>query len=202
MKTSIAELIRTAAGVAQSEDQITKDELRQLNEFADTLTPGAVLQSWVYELSLMQQSVIITACRGPDTLHKNHIAKRLCRWLRRCFLLSAFDKCVIYNPHDERGGSFTGRSTCDEYPTMDAVLDAYLKCVDEVPHHFHLHLMHAAEILGYKHPIPDTRAWWHQTYVRLAKDMHLNPETVEQMDTRLGDNREDWLAAEEVTADA
>ncbi len=30
--------------------------------------------------------------------------------------------------------------------------------------------------------------------------MHLNPETVEQMDKRLGDNEKDWRAAEEVTA--
>jgi len=40
---------------------------------------------------------------------------------------------------------------------IDKALKEYLYSVDEVPHHFHLHLMHAAEILGYKHPDKLTR---------------------------------------------
>jgi hypothetical protein len=55
----------------------------------------------------MQQSVLITGCRGPDTLHKDHIAKVLCRWVRRCFLIRAFDKSIAYSPYTTGGGSFT-----------------------------------------------------------------------------------------------
>jgi len=161
----------------------------------------SVLQEWVQDLTYMQQSVLITACRGPDGLHKNHIAKRLCRHMRRCFLVSAFDGLILMDPSDKRGGSFTGPPLCAEYPSLDSVLIAYLKCTDEVPHHFHLHLIHAAEIFGYKHPDGLTRNWWNLAYKRLVKDGHFNPETEAQMDKRLGDNRKDWLAAEEVTAD-
>lgn len=175
---------------------------------------NCVLQSWVMELPMMQQSVLITSCRGPDTLHKEHIAKSLCRWLRRSFLTSAFAKKVFHDPYDDDGGSFTGpcRVPIDPRKTyvtafghqqysIDEALDLYLKFVDEVPHHFHLHLMHAAEIIGYKHPHPNIRRWWNRAYQRMVRDAHLNPETEEQMDKRLGDNRDDWLEAEEVTAD-
>ncbi len=76
----------------------------------------------------------------------------------------------------------------------------YLKTVDELPHHFQLHFLHAAEILGYKHPIPWIAAWWNLCYLKLVKDMHLQPETKEQMMKRLGDSEKDWRAAEVVTA--
>jgi hypothetical protein len=181
----------------------------------------SVLQEWVEQLSFMQQSVLMTAVRGPDGLPKNHVSKLMLRWLRRCFLLSAFDKEVLSDPYDPRGGSFTGPSisklvrACDGHSTavcdalccpplwfvpMNDVLTDYLRHVDEAPHHFHLHLMHAAEILGYKHPDQWIREWWRLAYNRLANDMHLLPEAEDRMDQRLGDSRKDWLAAEEVTA--
>lgn len=84
---------------------------------------------------------------------------------------------------------------------MDEVVSLYLETVDELPHHFQLHFMHAAEIIGYKHPWPSHREWWFRTYSRLANDLHLpQVETEAQMDKRLGDREKDWRAAEEVTA--
>lgn len=76
-----------------------------------------VLQDWVSELPLMQQTVLLTAIRGPDGVRKDHVSKLVLRWLRRCILVSAFDKCVLTNPYDERGGSFTGPSM--EYYTSE-----------------------------------------------------------------------------------
>lgn len=158
----------------------------------------SVLQDWVHELTFMQQSVLITATRGPDGLHKDHIAKLVLRWLRRCYLISAFDNVALTNPYDLRGGSFTGPIPHDK--NLYEIMDDYLKSVDEIPHHFHLHLMHASEILGYKHPIEEIKEFWNVFYFRMVKDAHLNPETMEQMDKRLGDNKENWLSTEEVTA--
>lgn len=83
---------------------------------------------------------------------------------------------------------------------MDVQITDYLRHVDELPHHFQLHFMHAAEILGYKHPDSRIRKWWNTTYLRLVNDMHLQPESEERMDKRLGDFEEHWRAAEEVTA--
>ncbi len=175
----------------------------------------SVMQAWTTTLTMMQQSVLITSCRGPDTLDKNHISKLLCRWLRRCFLLSAFDKAILPRPYGAGGGSFTGPSILKPhnsdfsesavdplaFEAMQSVAHKYMKSVDEVPHHFHLHLMHSAEILGYKHPDPWIRSWWNWFYNALVNDMHLLPETEESMDTRLGDSESAWHTAEEVTAD-
>lgn len=148
-----------------------------------------VLQGWLEGLTLMQQSVLLTAIRGADTVPKYHISKYLLRWYRRCILVSAFERCVITDPHDPRGGSFTGPIGSD---SLDDVASAYLKSVDEMPHHFHLHLVHAAEILGYKHPDLEIRHWWNEFYNAAVRDMHLHPETETELDRRLGDNLEQW----------
>ncbi len=180
----------------------------------------SVLQDWVHDLTFMQQGVLLAAVRGPDGIRKDHVAKLLLRWLRRSMLVCAFDGTVVMNPWDPRGGSFTGPSLAapsgpvsqsvkdlpvtGEHETwmqgMDRVLTDYFRTVDELPHHFQLHFMHAAEILGYKHPDPTIRAWWHKTYLRLVNDLHLLPEPEERMNWRLGDQEPQWRAAEEVTA--
>jgi hypothetical protein len=55
----------------------------------------------------------------------------------------------------------------------DEIVGDYLKSLDALPHHFQVHFMHAAEILGYKHPNEPIRSWWHRTYLRLVHDLHL-----------------------------
>jgi hypothetical protein len=158
---------------------------------------GSVVQQWVTDLpSFMLQSVLLCAIRGPDTLPKEHVAKALCRWLRRCVLISAFDGVAVTHPGAPGGGSFTGPSIgpLPLHSTLDDVLDAYLSDIDAVPLHFHLHLMHATEILGYKHPHNRTRGWWHRCYCRIVADMHLYPEPESALDLRLSDNEADWRA--------
>lgn len=167
---------------------------------------SSVLQSWVQELSFMQQTVLLTAIRGPDGVAKYSKSKMILRWFRRCTLLSAFDGRALTKPYERGGGSFTGPSYepiseniaemlgHDWRAAMDDIVSEYLREVDMLPHHFQMHLMHAIEIIGYKHPDEVIRAWWHKTYLRLAHDFHLWPETEEQLDERLGDSREGWLA--------
>lgn len=161
----------------------------------------SVLQPWVESLTLMQQTVLMTAVRGPDGVPKYGPAKMLLRWYRRCILLSAMDRAVLPTPVTLGGGSFTGPSFSwtdgavhdDWTGPMDSIVGEYLRELDALPHHFQLHFLHAAEILGYKHPDAVTRDWWNYTYLRLVHDMHLWPETEEQLDRRLGDCREQWL---------
>lgn len=165
--------------------------------------PRSVLQDWTFGMSFMQQTVLLTAVRGPDGLPKYAGVKFLLRWYRRCILISSLDGEVLTNPHDMRGGSFMGPSydehnlyaddTSRWYERMSVILSAYLKELDSIPHHFQLHLMHAFEIVGYKHPDPVIRAWFHEAYERLVHDMHLWPETEAQLDARLNDTRAGWL---------
>jgi hypothetical protein len=74
----------------------------------------SVLQDWVQGLTMMQQTVLLTAIRGPDGTPKYGSVKMLLRWFRRCVLLSAIDGKVLDNPCDSNGGSFTGPSLDDE----------------------------------------------------------------------------------------
>lgn len=148
-----------------------------------------VVQEWVFDLPLMQQTVLLTAVRGPDGLAKYHISKYLIRWYRRCVLISAFDRCVIIDPHDPRGGSFLG--PIGEVG-LDELASKYLCSIDEMPLHFHMHLVHAAEILGYKHPDTRISKWWKEFYFAAARDLHFNPESEQDLDCRLGDTLEDW----------
>lgn len=148
----------------------------------------------------MQQSVLISSVRGPDGIKKDHPVKVLCRWLRRCFLLSAFDGRALTDPYELGGGSFTGPCRTDEVKNLDHAVELYLRSIDELPHHFQLHLMHSAEILGYKHPDILIKNWWHQFYLKIVNDAHLRPETEVQMDYRLGDKEEQWRKSEVITA--
>lgn len=159
-----------------------------------------VTQEWIHALPLMQQTVLLTAVRGPDGVGKYHPVKYLLRWFRRCTLYSAMDRTVLRTPFAEGGGSFTGKSfdisrhgRVNTETWMDELVGEYLRSVDELPHHFQMHLMHAVEILGYKHPEASVREWWNRTYLRLVHDLHLWPETESQLDRRLGDNRAQWL---------
>lgn len=157
---------------------------------------ASVLQPWVEELSFMKQSVLIAGVRGPDTIQKDHIAKVLLRWFRRCIMYSAFEKKIVIDPYEKGGGSFMGPCIVD----LNEAVNSYLRSVDELPHHFQLHFMHGAEIIGYDHPDNNIRKWWYNFYCRIVNDAHLNIETKEQMDTRLGDNEQAWRKSEEVTA--
>lgn len=165
----------------------------------------SVLQDWVHELPFMQQSVLIAAVRGPDGIKKDHPVKVLCRYLRRSFMLSAFDGTTKWSPYEPGGGSFTGPLKLDglgpDEGHLDKFVGIYLRHVDELPHHFQLHLMHAAEILGYKHPDGDVRGFWNTFYQSVVKDAHLRPESCEAMNERLGDREESWRANEVVIAE-
>ncbi len=162
----------------------------------------SVLQDWLQELPLMQQTTVLTAIRGPDGNPKYATPKLLLRWYRRCVLISALDGIVLENPIDPRGGSFTGPSL-DEVEAwgkgwligLQGHVAAYVRELDAIPAHFQRHFMHGIEILGYKHPVPHIREFWNDVYVRLAKEMHLTPETKAEMNKRLSDNVDAWLAS-------
>ena len=202
-----------------------------------------VTQPWMHRISLMQQTVLLAAIRGPDGLRKHHVSKLINRWLRRSILLCSFDRMGFSRPYDflkSRGGSFTGPSLGpstgeigganifrfpltdgpimpvpadphssrqidqqivayweEQWPkAMHEIVHEYLRATDELPHHYQLHIMHAAEVLGYTHHLAEVRNWWHECYLRLAQDMHLIPESEAEMKERLGDSEDQWRARE------
>lgn len=176
----------------------------------------SALQGWVMMLSLMQQSVLMSAIRGCDGLPKRHKAKAIVKFYRRSILLSAFDGKALNDPFAQGGGSFTGpiediRAWQDAAPhpiteydykcsILQKVADDFLDSRDELHSHYQVHMMHAFEIVGYKHPEETTRDYFSSIYDRLTKAYHLWPETEAQLDLRLSDNFENWNARSDVSS--
>lgn len=150
----------------------------------------SVQPDWTMELTFQQQSVLLLAARGPDGVRKEHPCKDLVRSYRACVLKAAYYRREI-RLEDTPDGFMNGRYIREESSFGWAfIMQQYFDSIDELPHHYHLHLMHGAEILGYKHPEPIVRTRWNAFYIRCCDDMHLGPETLEEMDQRLNDFKE------------
>lgn len=138
---------------------------------------SSVMQEWTFNLPLRHQGVLIAAVRGCDNTPKENSAKPIVRALRGAFL----------NPADEREmglpSSFMTHSF-EEYQ-----LATFLKDWDHYPMHFVQHLMHACQVIGYKHPNLATRINFSGAYYRMVNKLHLRAESVELMDLRLCEDR-------------
>lgn len=144
-----------------------------------------ILPEWIAALTLQQQSVLLLALRGPDGAPKHHPSKGVIRAYRGTVVLAArVGRTLTYGEHAD---TFMSLQRFADNTAWAEDLDAYFDAVDSIPHHYQLHLLHGAEILGYKHPDPQFRARWSDFYLRAVDDMHLEPETEATMDTRLND---------------
>ncbi len=148
--------------------------------FGSSMT--SVLQDWVQELGLRHQGVLLTAVRGCDTAPKDDPSKLFIRCYRN-IVLNAF--CG----DSKKSVSFI------EYVNdleLDIRFHLFRKNLDHYPHHYLMHLIHAIEIIGYKHPEFKIREKWNVYYHTLCKGLHMNPETEFQLDTRLNASEEDF----------
>jgi len=151
----------------------------------------SVQPSWCADLPLQQQSVLFLATRGPDGVAKDHPCKDVQRAYRACVLLAGRYGRELRPV--EGGDSFMSLTLFGDDRTWREVVLKFLYKIDELPHHYLSHLMHGAEILGYKHPDAVVRSRWNHLYLRMVCDLHLAPETEAEMDRRLGDwGRVDW----------
>lgn len=156
-----------------------------------TLTPACVLPDWMFELTFQQQSVLILALRGPDGIAKNHPMKDVQRAYRGSVLkAAAYGRLLEF---DETAYTFMSMEFFANGQNWREIVWRYFQHIDELPHHFHNHLMHGAQILGYKHPDERYRDRWGHFYDKCCNDAHLEPESVQKMDLRLADwGRENW----------
>lgn len=138
---------------------------------------GSILQNWVVDLPLRHQGVLIAAVRGCDGTPKENSAKPIVRALRGAFL----------NPADEREMCLPSSFMTHSFEEYQLV--TFLKDWDHYPMHFIQHLMHACQVIGYKHPIPSKRSDFGGAYFRMVMKLHLNPESCEEMDKRLCEDR-------------
>lgn len=131
----------------------------------------SVVQEWMNDLTFKQQTVVLSALRGCDGLPKDDAAKKITRFLRGC---------VLHNAGTENTAFMRPEPNKDD-------VNAMLRDMDKYPVHYILHLMHAAEIIGFYHPHPTIWWFWRDLYHRFADAMHLNPETKIENEFRLRD---------------
>lgn len=148
---------------------------------------------WCLALPVQQQSVLLLGARGPDGIAKAHPAKRIQRAYRACVLVAArYGRCLEWA---EKADTFMCLSEFSDSAAWTHAVEQFFLHADDLPHHFYMHLIHGAEILGYKHPDDRFRLRWSQFYDQAVKDFHLTPETEVQMDARLSDwERKHWQA--------
>lgn len=137
--------------------------------------PHQVMRQWTTQLPLRHQGVLLTAIRGCDGAPKEDPSKSLSRMIRRACL----------NPADERETSVAGGFFGFDPTDLRDNLRALLHSLDQYPLHYVMHLMHASEIIGYKHPNLEFKDFFRLTYALIVNTFHLKVESETDMDLRL-----------------
>jgi hypothetical protein len=134
----------------------------------------SIVKDWVAQLGLRHQGVIVSAVRGPDGILRDDPIKTLVR-IYRGQTLNAFcgdvrDATSYMQPFDHQ--------------VFEEVAREVLRSIDHYNLHFFMHFTHAVEIMGYY--APTYRQNWEWLYRSTCRKLHINPETREQLDARLG----------------
>lgn len=146
---------------------------------------------WCLALPLQQQSVLLLAARGPDGIAKAHPCKEIQRAYRATVLVAArYGRTLRWG---ENADSFMSLLDFGSDILWRMHVDEFFQWADSLPHHYYMHLVHGAQIIGYKHPDVRFRTRWTEFYRRCVREFHLTPETEKEMDDRLSDwNRGHW----------
>lgn len=136
-----------------------------------SVKPRSVVREWVSALPYKQQTVLLVSLRGYDGVGKGDPSKPLVKAMRATLLQNAVPTAPDFMQ--------TSANLC--------TARAFFENVHHYPVHWVMHFAHAAQIVGYKHPDPVMRRWWHQIYLYVIEVLHVTPETEEQMDARLSD---------------
>jgi len=165
------------------------------NELVSELHPRpiCVFQDWMFALNLQQQSVLVLALRGPDGIEKHHPCKTLVKHYRASVLKNAvYGRAMKVGEHEERD-SFQSLQHINDLNAWNSVVRKFFDSVDGLPHHYCMHLLHGAQIVGFKHPEAVFRDRWSMFYYLGCEDLHMIPEMEDQMDRRLSDwNHRYW----------
>ena len=137
----------------------------------------SALHDWVHTLTFQQQALLMTGMRGPDECNKHNPAKAMVRFLRGAICKPA-GNWSGYNDNDFMWG---------DYGVFGTWQRQFFDDPDGYPHHFIMHLVHCAEVIGYKHPDRQIRYSWNRFYLAACQAFHMLGETEGSMDERLND---------------
>lgn len=143
----------------------------------------SVLQDWVMELPLREQGTLLTCVRGCDLEPKSWTStgvsysagRRLTAFIRHSFMVPADPREV-----DSQEGSFMMSTPPHPFKPSE---------FGHLPEHWYAHAMHALEIISYRHPSETVSSVALDMYEKMVHNLHLQPETKEQMIQRLSEDR-------------
>lgn len=137
------------------------------------------LRPWVTELGLREQGTLVTGTRGCDLAPKMPLDS-----IER--QLTAYMRWLVGTPYDEREVDSTIGCFMRSEPPSRAWRPSEL---EHYPLHWYAHLMHAFEVVGYRHPEKAHRDACFEIYLLLVHALHLEPESANQMAARLSEDR-------------
>lgn len=140
----------------------------------------SVLQDWVMELGLREQGTLLCAIRGCDLTPKyplDSLERRLVGAIRYA-ILNAADPREI----DSAPGCFMVSKPPYGQELKVSALGHY-------PQHWVAHLMHACEVLGYRHPDELERRTWNLIYRKFCHGYHVEPESPAMFESRMNEDR-------------
>lgn len=139
---------------------------------------------WMNSLTLQKQAVLLMALRGPDGLTKMHPTKYILQYLR-AEVVKAAHKGRMLEINEHVPTMMTMRDV-NGPGWLDAVRQ-FIEHADCLHHHYFMHFMHAVQVLGFEHPDGNSRQRWFDLHLKLCDVLHMQPESREQYEKRLGD---------------
>lgn len=133
----------------------------------------SVLQDWLVEIPIRMQSTLALGLRGPDGIDAPE-TKKICRWLRSMAFKPG-------NPDNFREFMLVG-----DAPDRIIEKGACARELERMPQHFYSHLMHALQVVGWRHPSTLVRKRAIELYQDMVSLMHLEPERDADFESRLG----------------
>jgi hypothetical protein len=144
---------------------------------------NSVLQQWVMELPLREQGTLLTCVRGCDDEPKIWTStgvsyssgRRLTAFIRWCFMVPADEREI-----NIQEGAFMMSTPPNLFKPSE---------FGHLPQHWYSHAMHALEVVAYRHPNNHIAGLALNLYMKMVDNLHLQPESKEQMIKRLSDDR-------------
>jgi hypothetical protein len=131
----------------------------------------SVLQDWVVRIPIRMQSTLVLGLRGPD-IHVAPGIKTITRWLRG----------LTFKPGNPDNVKEFMHSQPDDIFEKGPVAKELEFCTQ----HYYSHLMHALEVVAYKHPNASAARIALDRYRAMCAAFHLPNETPEEFEDRLG----------------
>jgi hypothetical protein len=129
-------------------------------------------------LPLREQGVLVVALRGCDSAPKFPLDSPERR-------MTAAIRYAVCHPADEREVDLV----IGGFMTRNIPADVRLAMLEHYPQHWVGHVIHATQVLGYRHPDKGIAAVWLELYTRFCQSLHVVPESLDNMVARLSEDR-------------